>query len=94
MFIIKNYQKAFKASGLVPLNPLTVLNCLEIQLYTPPAPPPLETPWQSKTPSNILKFGSQLKLVKESFTKSPIMAQSCFQQLVKGTKLMLHQNAF
>ena len=80
-------------SGLVPLNPLMVLDYLKVRLYTPPAPLLLETPWQLKTPSNTLEFGSQLKLVKESFTKLPITAQSCFQQLIKGTELMLHQNA-
>ena len=74
VFTIGNCQKAFKASGLVPLNPLTVLNRLEVRLYTPPAPPLLETPWQLKTPSNTLKFGSQLKLINNSFTKSPVIA--------------------
>ena len=45
VFTIENCQKAFEASGLVLLNPLTVLNRLEVRLYTPPAPLLLETPW-------------------------------------------------
>jgi hypothetical protein len=51
-----------------------VLDCLKVQLYTLPVPPLLETPWQLKTPFNTLEFKLQLKLVKESFTKLPIMA--------------------
>jgi hypothetical protein len=86
-------RKAFKASGLVPLNAQIVLDRLEIRLRTPPAPPPQETPWQSKTPSNTHEFGSQLKLARKSFTRSPVTAQTGFSQLVKGAELMLHQNA-
>jgi hypothetical protein len=86
-------RKAFKASGLVPLNAQVVLDRLEVRLHTPPAPPLQETPWQSKTPSNTHEFGSQLKLVRDSFTRSPVTAQASFSQLVKGAEGMLHQNA-
>jgi hypothetical protein len=68
------YRKAFKASGLVPINAQVVLDRLEVRLRTPPAPPPQETPWQSKTPSNTHEFGSQLKLVRDSFTRLPVTA--------------------
>jgi hypothetical protein len=67
-------RKAFEASGLVPLNAQVVLDRLKVRLRTLPAPPLQETPWQSKTPSNTHKFGSQLKLVRDSFTKSPVTA--------------------
>jgi hypothetical protein len=33
-----------------------------------------ETPWQSKTPSNTHEFGSRSKLIRESFTRSPVTA--------------------
>ena len=39
MFITENYKKAFKASGLVPINALEVLSRLKVQLYTPLEPP-------------------------------------------------------
>ena len=74
IFIIKKYKKAFKVLGLVPINIAVVLNCLKVRLYTPPAPLLLETPWQSKTSSNTLKFRSQSKLISDSFTKSPVIA--------------------
>jgi len=93
VFTEENYRKAFKAVGLVPTNAQVVLDRLEVRLRTPPEPLLLETPWQSRTPSNTHEFGSQSKLVRESFTRSPVTAQVGFSQLVKGAELMLHQNA-
>jgi hypothetical protein len=90
VFTEENCRKAFEASGLVPINAQVVLDRLEVRLRTPPAPPLQETPWQSKTPSNTHEFGSQSKLVRESFTRSPVTAQAGFSQLIKGGELMLH----
>jgi hypothetical protein len=74
VFTTENCRKAFKAAGLVPLNAQVVLDRLEVRLRTPPAPPLQETLWQSKTPSNTHEFRSQLKLVRDSFTRSPVTA--------------------
>jgi hypothetical protein len=74
VFTEANCRKAFEASGLVPINAQVVLDCLEVRLHTPPGPPPQETPWQSKTPTNTHEFGSQSKLVSNSFTRSPVAA--------------------
>jgi hypothetical protein len=93
VFTEENCRKAFEAAGLVPINAQVVLDRLEVRLRTPPEPLLPETPWQSKTPSNTHEFGSQSKLVRESFTRSPVTAQTGFSQLVKGAELMLHQNA-
>jgi len=93
VFTEANCRKAFEASGLVPINAQVVLDRLEVRLRTPPEPPPQDTPWQSKTPSNTHEFGSQSKLVRESFARSPVTAQAGFSQLIKGGELMLHQNA-
>ena len=93
MFTKANCQKAFEASGLVPTNAQVVLDRLEVRLRTPPAPPLLGTPWQSKTPSNTHEFGSQSRLVSDSFIRSPTTAQAGFSQLIKGGEQMLHQNA-
>jgi hypothetical protein len=68
VFTEGNCCKAFEASGLVPLDPQVVLNQLEVQLHTPPLPPPEDTPWQFKIPKNMHKFGSQSKLVGNAFT--------------------------
>ena len=77
----------------MPIDAQVVLDRLEVRLRTPPLPPPEETPWQSKTPSNTYEFGSQSKLISSSFTRSPSRAQAGFSQLIKGGELMLHQNA-
>ena len=90
VFTEDNCRKAFKASGLVPTDAQVVLNRLEVRLRTPPAPPALQTPWQSKTPSNTHEFGSQSRLVSASFTRSPTTAQNGFTQLIKGAELMLY----
>jgi hypothetical protein len=92
VFTTDNCRKAFEASGLVPLNAQVVLDRLEVRLRTPPGPPPEATPWQSKTPSNTLEFGSQSKLVRDSFARSPTTLQAGFAQLVKGAELMIHQH--
>ena len=70
-----------------------MLDRLEVRLHTPPEPVLPETPWQSKTPSNTYEFGSQSRLVRESFARSPVSAQAGFSQLIKGGELMLHENA-
>jgi hypothetical protein len=74
VFTTENCRKAFEAVGLVSANAQVVLDCLKVRLRTPPAPPSQETLWQSKTPSNTHEFGSQLKLVRDSFTRSPVTA--------------------
>jgi hypothetical protein len=93
VFIEENCYKAFKASGIVPINAQVVLDCLKVRLHTLLAPLLPETPWQLKTPSNTHEFGSQSNLVRESFTRSPVTTQAGFSQLIKGGELMLHQNA-
>ncbi len=67
IFTYNNCKKAFKASGLVPIDAQVVIDRLDVRLRTPPPAPLLETPWQSKTPNNTYEFGSQSKLVGQSF---------------------------
>ena len=74
IFIIEKYKKAFKVLRLVPIDTAVVLNCLKVWLYTPPVPLLLEILWQLKTLSNTLKFKLQLKLINNSFIKSPVTA--------------------
>ncbi|KAI1514551.1 DDE superfamily endonuclease [Pyrenophora tritici-repentis] len=92
VFTYENCKKAFEAAGLVPLDAQRVLDRLEVRLRTPPPPALPDTPWQSRTPSNTYEFGSQSKLVRESFVRSPTSAQEGFSKLVKGAEEMLHEN--
>ena len=92
MFTSDNCKKAFEAAGLVPIDAQRVIDRLDVRLHTPPQQAPPETPWQSKTPSNSYEFGSQSKLVRDSFTRSPTTAQEGFSKLIKGAEEMLHEN--
>jgi hypothetical protein len=44
VFTYKNYKKAFKAAGLVPINTQRILNRLKVRLCTPLPVALLETP--------------------------------------------------
>jgi hypothetical protein len=92
VFTKDNCQKAFEASGLVPINAQVVLDRLEVRLRTPPQPPLTEDTWESKTPSNTHEFSQQSKLVSDSILQSPTAARNGFSQLIKGAEVMLHQN--
>jgi hypothetical protein len=92
VFTYKNCKKAFKAAGLVPIDAQRVIDRLEVRLRTPPPVTLPETPWQSRTPSNTYEFGSQLKLIREAFVRSPTSAQEGFLKLIKGAEEMLHEN--
>lgn len=88
----ENIQGGFRGAGLVPFDPQTVLEKLDVRLHTPPGPPPEVTPWQSKTPSNSFEFGSQSKLINTKFGSSPASIKDGFNQLVKGAEGMLATN--
>ena len=92
VFTSDNCKKAFEAAGLVPINAQRVIDRLDVRLHTPLQEAPLETPWQSKTLSNSYEFGSQSKLVRDSFVRSPTTAQEGFSKLIKGAEEMLHEN--
>jgi hypothetical protein len=56
VFTKDNCQKAFEASGLVPVNAQVVLDRLEVRIRTPPEAPRTEGTWESKTLSNTYEF--------------------------------------
>jgi len=66
-----NIQGSFRGAGLVPFNPDKVILKLDIQLRTPTPPTTKDTLWQSKTPSNHLKFGLQIELISDKLGSSP-----------------------
>jgi hypothetical protein len=92
VFTSDNCKKAFEAAGLVPIDAQRVIDRLDVRLHTPPQQDQLETPWQSKTPSNSYEFGSQSKLVRDSIVRSPTTAREGFSKLIKGAEEMLHEN--
>ena len=74
VFTEQTYQKAFEASGLVPIDAQAVIDRLDVRLRTPPRLLPYKTQWQSKTLSNTHEFGSQSRLVNDAITRSPTTA--------------------
>jgi hypothetical protein len=61
----ENICASFRGAGLVPHDPEAMLSKLVVVLRTPTPPKPEDTPWESKTPSNLLEIKAQSTLVRE-----------------------------
>lgn len=64
----ENMLGGFRGAGLIPFNPTTVLDQLDVRLSTPKGPTPEPIPWQSQTPRNPVELGSQSALVLKKFS--------------------------
>ena len=89
-----NIQSSFRATGLVPYNPLVVLSKLEIKPRTPTPPAPGTTQWNPKTPSNATEVEAQSTLIRDRIQRhqgsSPSPILEMVEQLRKGTEMILH----
>jgi len=89
-----NIQSSFRATGLVPYNPLVVLSKLEIKPRTPTPPAPGTTQWNPKTPSNATEVEAQSTLIRDRIQRhqgsSPTPILEMVEQLRKGTEMILH----
>ena len=89
-----NIQSSFRATGLVPYNPLLVLSKLEIKPRTPTPPAPGTTQWNPKTPSNATEVEAQSTLIRDRIQRhqgsSPTPILEMVEQLRKGTEMILH----
>lgn len=89
-----NIEGSFRGAGLVPFDPEAVLSKLEVQLRTPTPPATEDTPWESKTPSNPIEFGSQSALVRSRIQRhldsSPTGIVNSLASLTKGAEMMMH----
>jgi hypothetical protein len=89
-----NIQSSFRATSLVPYNPLVVLSKLEVKPHTPTPPALGTTQWNPKTPSNAAGIEAQSTLLRDRIQKhqglspSPIVAM--VNQPRKGTEMILH----
>ena len=93
-FTEQNIKSGFRATGLVPYDPESVLSTLDLRLRTP-TPPPIENiAWTSKTPHDLLEFERQTAHIKDQIVRhqnsSPSAINEAVNQLVKGTQLMVH----
>jgi hypothetical protein len=91
----ENICAGFRGAGLVPYNPEAVISKLDVVLRTPTPPEPEDTPWESKTPSNLIEIEAQSTLVRDRIRLhrdspvSPLLR--AVEQLNKGVALMGHE---
>jgi hypothetical protein len=87
-------QSSFRATGLVPNDPLVVLSKLEVKPRTPTPPLPGTTQWNPKTPSNAAEVEAQSTLLRDRIQRhqgsSPSPIVEMVEQLRKGTEMILH----
>ncbi|KAH3986449.1 hypothetical protein HBH52_042050 [Parastagonospora nodorum] len=90
-----NIQGGFRGAGLVPFNPERVILALDVRIRTPPLPTVEDRPWQSQTPSNTLKLGSQSTLVKARIQRhidsSPTSIVEAFKKVSKRAAIIAHK---
>jgi hypothetical protein len=94
----ENVRAGFRGSGLVPFNPQTVLNKLDVKLRTPTPPgppPPGADSWTSQTPHNTTEAASQTELIKSRIVNhqgsSPTHILIAVDQIAKGAQAVMHQ---
>ncbi|KFY26191.1 hypothetical protein V491_01420 [Pseudogymnoascus sp. VKM F-3775] len=63
-FTEQNIKSGFRATGLVPYDPNTILSHLDLRLKTPTPPPVEKETWTSKTPQNATEVEFQTTHLK------------------------------
>jgi hypothetical protein len=96
----ENIRGGFRGSGLIPLNPESVISKLDIKLRTPTPPAPPSTTmdsWVSKTPQTAVEASSQSKFIKTRIANhqnsSPTSIYQAVDQIMKGAQSMIHSVA-
>jgi hypothetical protein len=80
-----NILSSFRATGLVPNDPLVVLSRLDVKPRTPSLPLSAEPQWNPKTPTNANKIEAQSTLLRDRIQRhrgsSPIPMVEIVNQL-------------
>ena len=90
-----NICASFRGAGLVPHDPEAVLSKLDVVLRTPTPPKSEDTPWESRTPSNLREVEAQSAFLRERVRlhrdspPSPLLR--AVEQLNKGVALIGHK---
>jgi hypothetical protein len=94
VFSKANILSSFRATGLVPNNPLAVLSRLDVKLRMPTPPLSGEPQWNPKTPTNANEIEAQSTLLRDRIQRhqgsSPTLMVEIFDQLQRGTAMLLH----
>jgi hypothetical protein len=89
-----NILSSFRATGLVPSDPLVVLSKLNVKLRTPTPPLSGEPQWNPKTPTNANEIEAQSTLLRDRIQRhqgsSPTPMVEIVDQLQRGTAMLLH----
>jgi hypothetical protein len=89
-----NITAGFRATGLVPNDPLVVLSKLDVKVRTPTPPLLGELQWNPKTPTNADEIEAQSTLLRDRIRKhqgsSPTPMVEIVDQLQRGTAMLLH----
>lgn len=89
-----NILSSFRATGLVPNDPLVVLSKLNVKVRTPTPPLLGEPQWNPKTPTNASEIEAQSTLLRDRIQKhqgsSPTPMVEIVDQLQRGTAMLLH----
>jgi hypothetical protein len=89
-----NITASFKATGLVPNDPLVVLSNLDVKVRTPTPPLLGQLQWNPKTPTNANEIQAQSTLLRDRIQKhqgsSPTPIVEIVDQLQRGTAMLLH----
>jgi hypothetical protein len=93
-FTEQNIKSGFRATGLVPYDPVIVISNLDLKLRTPTPPPIENTAWTSKTPHDLPEFEHQIAHIKDRIVQhqdsSPSTINKAVDQLIRGTQIMVH----
>jgi hypothetical protein len=89
-----NIVSSFKATGLVPNDPLVVLSKLDVKPRTPTPPLSGRAQWNPKTPTNANEIEAQSTLLRDRIQRhqgsSPTPMVEIVDQLQRGTAILLH----
>lgn len=97
-FTESNIKAGFRAAGLVPLSPESVISKLDIKSSTPTPPATssgLPVQWSPKTPHNATEATSQTDYVRNRIVRhqnsSPTSIIASVEQFAKGTQQVMHK---
>jgi hypothetical protein len=93
-FTPENIQAGFRGAGLVPFNPESVIEKLDVRLRTPTPPLSQNEPWCPKTPQTAAELSSQNSFIQSRIARhhdsSPSSINEALNQLTRGAEMMMH----
>jgi hypothetical protein len=96
-FTPENIQAGFRGAGLVPFNPDSIIEKLDVRLRTPSPPLGQNEPWHPRTPQTATELASQKDFIKSRIARhqdiSPASIYEALDQLTKGAEMMMHSAA-